>query len=185
MKRSLLITVLVVVAGPSGCAKKETAPAPGAGTMTAGMAAPGDRAPAQPPAPGATAADLCPGGGRPDQAITHDAYEVKITAPAQGAANQEAKAEITVVPRGEYKYNEKYDSALEMKPAPAGTTLPRPKLDNAAAAERSVKGLRFVVAYTPTTPGKRALVGELDFSVCTPKACITEQKCVAWETTVP
>jgi len=63
--------------------------------------------------------------------------------------------------------------------------LPRAKLDNAAAAERSAKGLKFVVAYTPITPGKRALTGELDFSVCTPKACITEQLCVAWETTVP
>ena len=144
-----------------------------------------DMAPAKPPAPGAGAADLCPGGLRPDQAITKDAYEVKIAAPAQGAANQESRAEITVVPKGEYHYNVKYDSALEMKPAPAGTTLPRAKLDNAAAAERTDKGLKFVVAYTPTTPGKRALTGELDFSVCTPKACITEQLCVAWETTVP
>lgn len=185
----VLALVSLLTLGLGGCKKKPKDGAGAPGAMNAmGTTAPpdgmgGDVA-ARPRAVGAmSAAAACAKGARHDQAVDKTEYKLTITVPAEAKVGETVKAEITVAPKPGYKVNLKYPTELTLKPT-VGVDLPRTKYEKAHATTFTKKKLVFHVDLKATTAGKKVIAGELGFSVCTPKLCITEpDMCVAWEVT--
>lgn len=180
-----LTTIVFAGGGAPGCKKKEKKPAKTGNAPAAMQAidAMDSMAPAMQAKGPATAEAACPKGARPGHPLKKETFEVTVQAPAQAAKGAAAKAEVLVVPRGDYKVNLKYPTSLALKPPPAGVALRQRKLEKAQATELTKARARFQVEYTPGTAGKKVLAGKLEFSVCTPKMCLEEETCVAWETT--
>ena len=134
--------------------------------------------------PPQSAAAACAEGARPDHGVSKEQFEVSVKTPRETKVGEAAEAEITVLPKAGYKINLKYPSELELKRGSEGLTLPRKSFEKAHAKELTEARLRFVVAFTTTSAGTKVAHGELGFSVCTPKICITEPDfCIAWEVT--
>ena len=146
----------------------------------AGMAPMTAMAPAK--APTSAASACAKGGAHPGQTFSKDQFTVSVKAPAAAVSGAAAQAEITVVPKGGYKYNLKYPTELSLKFVPAGVDVAR-KLYEKGHAKITKGQAQVVVAFTPRKAGKLVFRAEMDLSVCTPKLCVTEQACVAWETT--
>lgn len=190
MRKILLSTLpLLVALSVAGCKKapqspKQTTDDMGAvATMTTG----GDDMRAAPRAGGpASAAAACKkDAARPGKGFGAKEYDVTVTAPAEAAPGKAAEAVITVIPKGGYKVNMKYDHELALKRLSAGVTPEHKTYENKHAAQRDKAGLKFVVKYTSTAAGKKVLQGVLDFSVCTPKLCVNKDDlCISWESTV-
>ena len=185
----VLVLVAVALAFPAGCKKKPpkssdpgreiTAPS---GSMQSPATGPTTRrSPARRAAAPKSAQAACPKGAWPGHALDRDAYTLTVTVPKEVAAGKAVAAEVTVVPKAGYKVNQKYPAELTVQSA-AGLAVPQKTLDKAKAATLNTHKLVFRVEATANAPGRYVVKGELGFSVCTPKLCLTEpDMCVAWE----
>ncbi|MFH2007630.1 MAG: hypothetical protein ABI333_13675 [bacterium] len=187
MRTAILCTLIVALsAGLWACKKKPQSPKqdgddkPG---MTTGKTDTPRKAPVIGMAPATAAAACTKNAVTPGNPFKKEQFEVSVTAPAAAAVGSAAQAEVVVVPKAGHKYNLKYDTELVLKKLSEGVDVERKTYENKHAAERTKDRLRIAVKYTPKAAGKKVLQGVLDFSVCTPKLCVTEEACVAWETT--
>ena len=189
MKKTLTLTlVCLLTLAFSGCKKKpkDQDKAKG-GTDSMSMDAPaggmgGDMA-ARPAGGAKSAAAACKKGARPDKAVEKPEYKLTIKVPASAKVGETVKAEIRVSPKAGYKVNLKYPTELVLKTA-TGVDLPKKKFEKGQAAKLTKEELVYQVDLKAKAAGKGVVAGELGFSVCTPKLCITEpDMCVAWEVT--
>lgn len=176
--------ILIPLLAISGCAKKnESKGKATAGSEDRGTAPEARReAPREPARAARSAAEACAEGARPDHGVSKEQFEVTVKAPKAVKVGSAAEAEIVVTPKEGYKINLKYPTELALKTGSEGVSLPRSSFEKADAKELTVARLRYVAGFTATSAGTRVVRGELGFSVCTPKICITEPDfCVAWE----
>lgn len=188
MFRGQAVTLLAIVwiFALSACEKKPPQGAEAQGADMASMEAPKARRTAPPPesrrAPARSAAEACAEGARPGSSYSKEQFEVTIKVPSSCKVGDAARAEIQVVPKSGYKMNLKFPSELSLKKGGDGVTLAKESFDKGDAKELTEATLRYEVTFTPTSAGTKVVQGELGFSVCTPKVCITEPDlCVAWE----
>ena len=188
MRTAILCTLVFALTGGLWACKKKPQSPKIDGDDKPGMmtASPGDsmKAPTIGKAPASAAAACKKNAVTPGKPFTKKQFEVSVKAPGEAALGKAAVAEVVVIPKGGHKYNVKYDTELIFKKLSAGVTVERKTYENKHAAERTKQRLRIAVRYTAKAAGKKVLQGVLDFSACTPKLCITEEVCVAWETTV-
>ncbi len=190
MRSAVLLTLVTLLSfGPTGCKKKprNEGKSPDQTTaMTGDMA--GDTAGGMAARPKAvsgykSAAEACAKGVLPTRPVDKPEYKLTVQVPTEATVGQSTKATLTLVPKPGYKVNLKYPIELNLK-APDSVKLVRKKLNKTHAKTATHKELTFEVEFTHQVKGKQVVRGELGFSVCTPKLCITEpDMCVAWEVT--
>ncbi|MCC6554521.1 MAG: hypothetical protein IT372_16200 [Polyangiaceae bacterium] len=102
-------------------------------------------------------------------ATASDQYEVKIESP-RAKASAKAVASISVAPKGDFHFNKDYPSKLTLT-APEGVKLEKEKLTAKDAAKLDEHGVKFEVAFTADSAGKKTITGELKSAVCTKTEC--------------
>ena len=185
---ALLLLVGLLTPALAGCGKK---PAPEEGAPAAardrGEAPRARRDPPRDEArvePARSAAEACAEGARPDHGVSKEQFEVIVKAPREAKVGEAVVAEIQVSPKTGYKMNLKYPTELSLKRGSDGLSFSRQSFDRTHAKELTLARLRYEASFTATSPGVKVVRGEIGFSVCTPKVCITEPDfCVAWEVT--
>lgn len=186
MRKAACIPLMsLLLVGPGGCSKQSSEPEASAAKPRARSAAAAGMRPApRRRAAARSARAACAKGARPDQAVEKEQYRLTVKVPAAVRVGQTVNAQIEVTPKAGYKVNLKYPAELRLAAAPAGVKLPQRKLAKKQAAALTKERLRFEVPLQATDAGEHVVSGEVDFSVCTPKLCITEpDTCVAWEIT--
>jgi hypothetical protein len=115
------------------------------------------------------------------EAQAADNHTIAIEAPADARVGQAVRAVLRITPKGKYKMNLRYPTALTLA-APAGVDLPKTKLrgEDVTISEQEA---RIEVAFTPRDAGQKVFAGELKFSVCTAQACDIKKEKVSWTTT--
>jgi len=115
------------------------------------------------------------------EAQAADNYALVIDAPRDAKVGQASQAVLRVTPKGKYKMNTRYPTALVLTP-PAGVDLPKTKLKG-EDVKISEQEARIEVRFTATDAGPKVFAGELKFSVCTAQACDIKKEKVSWTTT--
>jgi len=102
-------------------------------------------------------------------AFAADHYDLSIKAPA-AKAKEKATATVTVKAKGAMHVNVDYPTKLTLT-APEGVKLEKEKILGKEAAKFDKEELKFDVAFTTDSAGKKTINGELKFAVCDANTC--------------
>jgi hypothetical protein len=109
-------------------------------------------------------------------------YMVRIV-PGSGAAGQAVNSVIEVSPAAGFHINQEFPVKLKLLKTD-GVDMAKKELGK-EDAEINEKALRFTVRFTPKAPGKVALTGTADFSVCNDTTCkLIRDEQLSWEVDV-
>ncbi len=106
-----------------------------------------------------------------------------LTAAAvSGATGQPVKAQVVIKPAAGYHMNEEFPTSLKLSPT-QGVTYAKAQLSKADAA-MSKSECRFDVVLTGAEAGKKTVMGNLSFAVCTETTCDPQKATVTIDLTV-
>lgn len=97
-------------------------------------------------------------------------FTLKVEAPP-AKKGQKAVAKVKITPGAGYHMNKEYPTSLNLSGVPLGVTLDKPKQTAKDAAKWEAEGGEFDVAYTASEPGKKTIMGEIKFAVCSTNTC--------------
>ncbi|MCB9591338.1 MAG: hypothetical protein H6719_01290 [Sandaracinaceae bacterium] len=168
MKTMWMVALSLTLAACGG----DEDPAPSGGE-TAANPEPVVEAPEEPAEPEACTVD-----GEAQPAAEDPSFELRATATGPYTTGERGTFGIQLTPRGEFHVNQ--DFPMSVRPcAGEGVTLANAELGNEDAAERTERGARFDVPFTPTAAGEHRVSAVVDFAVCTPENCMPEQRTIA------
>ena len=96
-------------------------------------------------------------------------YEIKKTEP-KVAVGGTATASLTITAKAGWHVNAEAPITVALT-APAGVTLPKPKLTRADLAQSSKDAARFDIPVSATEAGKKTINAEARFVLCQEQAC--------------
>src|SRR5262249_37649300 len=96
--------------------------------------------------------------------------QIKVDAPP-AKAGQRATATIHLQPGNGYHVNKEFPITAQLVEVPTGVVVEHTKLNAKDAVRLTEAGADFAFAFTPTSVGRKQLVGELKFAVCTATTC--------------
>jgi hypothetical protein len=112
----------------------------------------------------ASAVTLAAGSARADAL-----YEVTKTEP-QLAVGATATATVTMKAKGGWHMNAEAPITVALT-APAGVTVPKPKLARGDLAASTTDSARFDIPVSATEAGKKSITAEARFVICQEQAC--------------
>lgn len=135
---------------------------------------------------GASAASATPAAPRAVELATNrvvdEAFELTLRPVGTYHVGSAAKAEIVLVARKGYKVNDKYPTKFRFDPSS------QVKLDDDVVQKDAfrIEGNRGIMTlkFTPHSAGKKKVLGEFKFSVCTNDRCLVEKRDLALTLTV-
>ena len=96
-------------------------------------------------------------------------YEIKKTEP-KVAVGATGTASLTITAKAGWHVNAEAPITVALT-APAGVTLPKPKLTRADLAQSSLESARFDIPVSATEAGKKTINAEARFVLCQEQAC--------------
>src|SRR5215468_1587319 len=96
-------------------------------------------------------------------------YEIKKTEP-KVAVGATATASLTITAKAGWHVNAEAPITVALT-APAGVTLPKPKLTRADLAQSTQESARFDIPVSATEVGKKMINAEARFVLCQQQAC--------------
>lgn len=114
----------------------------------------------------------------PSPVVEDPSFELRAE-PAEGyTATEEGSFAIRLTPRGNYHVNMEYPMNIQLS-APEGAGLGSSSLERGDADEYTEQRAAFTVPFVPSEAGEHTVTAEVDFAVCTPEACMPEQRTLA------
>ena len=112
-------------------------------------------------------------------------YEVSKTEPKL-AVGGTGTATLTLKAKGGWHLNAEAPITVALT-APAGVTVPKPKLSRADLATSSADSARFDIKLSATEAGKKSIAAEARFVICQESACkpVKETLSLAVDVTAP
>jgi hypothetical protein len=112
-------------------------------------------------------------------------YEVTKTEPKL-AVGGTATATVTMKAKGGWHLNAEAPITVALT-APAGVTVPKPKLSRGDLAASSTDSARFDIPITAAEAGKKSITAEAKFVICQEQACkpVKETVTLALDVTPP
>lgn len=107
-------------------------------------------------------------------------YEISTTPQGPFKVGGEGRVDVRLAGRNGYHVNQEFPIELALQ-APEGAKLAKTKLVRGDATTFEEAQAVFAVAVTPESPGRKALHGTLNFSVCNPQNCLLERQDVSVE----
>lgn len=126
-----------------------------------------------------TAADA-PATGAPK--FTDAAFDLSIDPKGAAKAGQPSGLEVTLVAKAPYHVNDKYPIKLKLKET-SGVKYDNLVVTKDAAKVEQMKAV-MPVSFTPDGAGKRTVMGQFAFSVCTEDKCLMEKRDLALDVVV-
>ena len=108
------------------------------------------------------------------------AYKLSVEAPP-AKKGQKSHAKVKITPGAGYHMNKEYPTSLTLSGVPLGVTVEKPKQTAKDAAKWEEQGGEFDVAYTASEPGKKTIMGELKFAVCSTNTCDPKKSPISFE----
>jgi len=102
-------------------------------------------------------------------AASDSLYEIKKTEP-KVAVGATGTASLTITAKAGWHVNAEAPITVALT-APAGVTLPKPKLTRADLAQSSLESARFDIPVSATEAGKKTINAEARFVLCQEQAC--------------
>lgn len=110
--------------------------------------------------------------------VNDPTYELRAEATPPYTAGEQGTFQIRLTPRGHYHVNQEFPMSIALT-APGGVTVPGAALGNGDAQEFSEQVARFEVPFTASAAGEHRVTALVDFAVCTPEACMPDQRTLA------
>jgi len=108
---------------------------------------------------------LAAGAARADQTF----YEIKKSEP-KVAAGGKAQASVTIATKNGWHVNAEAPITIALT-APAGISVPKPKLSRGDLAASSAESARFDIPFEASEAGQKAITCEAKFVICQESAC--------------
>jgi hypothetical protein len=96
-------------------------------------------------------------------------YEIKKTEP-KVTAGAKGTASVTIATKNGWHVNAEAPITVALA-APAGITVPKPKLSRGDLAQSTAESARFDIPFEATEPGAKVITGEAKFVICQETAC--------------
>lgn len=109
-----------------------------------------------------------------EQADLGDAYALQVSPPARAKAKQRATATVRITFEPEAHLNKEFPTRLTLH-APRDVALAKALLEKDDVTFDGTAAV-LQLAFTPSSPGKKEITGELRFAVCLPDECYPQTK---------